>query len=140
MSDLEYSRMSQYIYLGTKIGVARLIESGELSVDTTEAVAGTLEGLVGQSILELAGGFITDAVVSDVELTSDELMLLLLIVEQEILARGGATYIDVETGGVRLTERTEDLLLLVADALRSAVDGVTPEEEGKHAALEKTRE
>jgi hypothetical protein len=140
MSELEFSRTSQYIYLGTKIGASRLIESGELSAGTAEAVADVLEGLIGEPVLEFAGGFITDLVAEQVELTGDELMLLLLIVEQELLTRGGATWVDEETGEVRLTERTEDVLLLVADALRSAAGGVTPEEEGQHAALEKTRQ
>jgi hypothetical protein len=139
MSELEYSRMSQYVYLGTKIGAARLLESGDLDLLVVGQVADVLEGLVGQPILELTGGFVTDAVTENVVLTSDEMLLILLIVEQEVLARGGATYVDEETGELRLTERTEDLMLLVADALRSAVGGVTLEEEGKHAALEKTR-
>jgi len=138
MSELEYARMSQYTYLGTKIGAARLLEGGQIDAETLDAVADVLEGITTTPVLDFASGFITDLISEQIDLTSDELMLLLIIVEQELLTRGGATYIDEETGEVRLTERAEELLLLVANALRTAVDGVTLDEEAQHDALEKS--
>lgn len=130
MSELEYSRMSIYISLGVKIGASRLLEAEQVDADTLNLVADVLEGLVGEPLLELAGGWITNAVSDSVPLTNDELLLLLIIVEQEVLTRGGGTYIDDVTGELLLTERTEDLLLVVASALRSAVGSVTPTEQG----------
>ena len=120
MSELEYVRLSQYISLGTEIGVSRLLSFDQTSAGELGLVADALEGLVGRSLLELSSGWLTDAVSEKVMLTSDELLLLLMIVEQEVLVRGGGTYIDPETGELRLTKRTEGLLLVVASVLRAA--------------------
>jgi hypothetical protein len=138
MTELEYSRMSTYVSLGTKIGASRLLEAGQVDAETLSLVADAIEGLVGEPLLELAGGWVTDAVSSQVPLTSDELLLILIIVEQEVLTRGGGTYVDGETGELRLTERTEDLLLLVASSLRAAGGGVAPEEQSEFDALEQS--
>ena len=139
MSELEYTRFSQYLYLGTKIGAVRLLDSGELDAATLEVIAGILEGLADEPLLDFGSGFIVDAITEQTDLTNDELMLILLIVEQELLARGGATYLDPETGELRLTERTEELMDRVASALRSAVNGMTEEEVAEHDAFQEER-
>lgn len=138
MTELEYSRLSTYISLGVRIGTSHLLEAGQVDTETLDLVADVIEGLVGEPLLELAGGWLINAIVDKVPLTSDELQMILIIVEQEVLTRGGGTYMDLETGELRLTERTEDLLLVVASALRSAVNNVTPEEQNKFKAFQKS--
>jgi hypothetical protein len=66
--------------------------------------------------------------VEDAGLTNDELMLLLLLVEQELIERGALEWFDAE-GQIDLSPRTEELLTIVANALRGSTEVTTDEVE-----------
>jgi len=119
MSELDYNRWSLYVQLGVKIGANRLLEEGVVTEDELEITAVALETIRDQDFVP-AGSSLVQTALQDVGLTSDEIELLLLIVEQELTARGALDWVNPDTGMVELSDRTEALLTMVADALRSA--------------------
>lgn len=119
MTDLEFSKWKLYVTLGTKIGANRLLAEEVVSEAELSLAATVLETVRDQSVVPGSTALITPALV-EAGLTGEEVQLLLLIVEQELLARGALEWLDPETGLVALSPRTKELLTAVADSLRSA--------------------
>ena len=134
MSDLEYSKWQLYITLGVKIASNRALAEGVVSADELDLAATALETLQVQTIMPGATSLILPAL-EDVGLTSEEVQLLLLIVEQELLARGALEWLDPQTGLVAISPRTKEMLGVVAGALRSAT-ALSEEEVIEGEALE----
>jgi len=134
MSDLEYARWQLYITLGVKIAANRALTEDLVSASELNTAATALEILRDQTVVSGATSLILPALES-AGLTSEEVQLLLLIVEQELLSRGALEWLDPETGIVALSPRTKEMLTRVADALRSATV-VSAEEVIEGEALE----
>lgn len=134
MSETEFAKWKLYIQLGVKIGANRLLEEGVVSADELEIAATAIETVRDQNLQPGATSFIQDAL-KDNGLTNDEVEFVLLVVEQEILARSGLEF-NPDTGLVTLTLRTKDVLTVVAEALRSATL-VTDEEQEAGLRLER---
>jgi len=120
MTDLEYSRWKLYLQLGVKIGANRLLEEQLVTADDLELAAVALETLRDQDFMPGTQSLIRDAL-ADAGMTSDEIAFLLVIVEQELIARGALDWINPETNVVELSPRTEELLTVIANSLRSAM-------------------
>lgn len=119
MSELDFNKWKLYIQLGVKIGANRLLAEGTVTTQDLEIAAGAIETVRDQTGVPGTKSFIQVAL-KDSGLTNDEVELLLVIVEQELLARGALDWINPETGVIEWSPRTKDILTLVADSLRSA--------------------
>jgi len=124
MSDLEYNKWRLYLQLGVKIGASRLAQEGMVDQAELDLAAGILDALREQNIVTGGESFIQLALV-DAGFTNDEVAFLLLVVEQEIIAR---TSFDPTTGMVVLSERTKELLQIVANSLRQSTMTSSEEE------------
>jgi len=135
MDDLEFGRLQVYITLGSKIAANRLLEEGVVSVEDLDAVALALDLVVEDTLLGDATSLFGPAL-EQAGLTNDEAMFILLILENELLARGVLDYVDPITGALALSPRTETLLEAVASSIRSATT-LTPAEieQGKSMGL-----
>lgn len=134
MSDLEYNNWKLYISLGVKVGARRLLDEGIVSI-TDLTVASTVVDSVATSPIVPGATSLLEKPLEDAGFTNDEAKLVLLIVEQELLARGGLSgVLDPETGVFKLAPRTQEVLQLVASSLRSVTE-ITPEEFQRAAEL-----
>lgn len=120
MTDTEYIRLQEYLYLGAALTTQRMLEADAISPDEVRIIIDILSFVVEQPVGDLGGGFLVDQLTA-AGLTSLESQFVVTILEQEILTRGGATWLDVNTGEMFLSERTRQLLLTVADALELAL-------------------
>lgn len=128
MTELEYAKWQLYVTLGVKIGSARLLAEGAITVAELELAATAIE-LIIQTPLESGTTSLILPALQSVGLTSDEVQLLLLIAEQELLARGALEGLtDPVSGIVELSPRAQELLQRVADSLRGAVAATCDEE------------
>lgn len=134
MSELDYNKWKLYIQLGVKIGANRLLAEGSVTAQDLEIAATALETVRDQTGVPGTKSFIQDAL-KDAGLTNDEVELLLVIVEQELLARGALDWLNPETGVIEWSPRTKDLFTLVAGSLRSAAI-VTEQEVRQGTSLE----
>ena len=134
MSELDYNKWKLYIQLGVKIGANRLLEEGTVTAGQLEIAATALETVRDQTGIPGTKSFVKDAL-ADAGLNNDEIELLLVIVEQELIARGALDWINPETGVIEWSPRTKDLLTLVAGSLRSAAT-VTEQEKSQGTQLE----
>lgn len=121
MTDVDFNKWKLYLQLGTQIGANRLLKSGAVSESDLEIAATALETLRDQDVVPGVESGITTAL-EDAGLTNEEVKLLLLIVEQELLARGALDWINPDTQMVELSPRTQDLLTLIAKSLRDAAN------------------
>ena len=119
MSDVEFDKWKLYIQLGVKIGANRLLEEKTVTVDDLLLASTAIETLRDQSIRPGIDHVIGNALI-DSGLKNDEVALLLMIVEDELKARGALTWTDTVSGLIRFSPRTKDLLTTVVSALRSA--------------------
>lgn len=127
MADEDYARWQLYVTLGVKIGASRLLEEGMIDQIDLTIAATVLEAIAGDGVLKgTTDSFIIKSL-QEAGLRSDELELVLLIVEQELLAKNALGPIDPTTGMSPLSPRTQEMLRLVASSLRSA-SVVTDEE------------
>jgi len=137
MTELDYNRWKLYIQLGVKIGANRLIEEGVLSDTELELMAGVIETVATKPVTVGATSIIKTALedaLAEAGLTNDEAVFVLLIAEQELMARGALDgVLDPTTGVVNLSPRTKDMLQVIADALRSA--GIVTSEEQVQAMV-----
>jgi hypothetical protein len=122
MSDQDFNKWKLYLQLGVKIGMNRLIVNETISVEDAELVAETLKDVATNPVIGGVENLLTEALKNN-GFTNDEALLVILIVEQEILARNG---FDLGIGGT-LSPRTQDLLLTISNAVRDATI-VTDEE------------
>lgn len=118
MSELEYNNWVMYVQLGVKIPARRLLESGEITEDELELIASTLESVRDQTIVPGTTSILTPAF-EDVGLNSDEIQLVVMIIENELLKRGALDWIDPDTGNIALSPRSRGLMTAVIDSLRS---------------------
>ena len=135
MSELDYNKWKLYIQLGVKIGANRLLQEGTVSVQDLSIAATAIETVRDQTGVPGTKSFIQDAL-KDAGLTNDEVELLLVIVEQELLARGALDWLNPETGVVEWSPRTKDLLTLVAGSLRTATTAPQADEVRQGQQLE----
>jgi hypothetical protein len=119
MSELEYSKWKLYIQLGVKVGGNLLLEEGAVTEEELDLAASALELVRDQSIITGTQGVIGPAL-EDVGLTSSEIHDLLSILELELASRGALSWINPETGLIKFSPRTQELLTAVADSLRAA--------------------
>lgn len=119
MSDAEFAKWKLYITLGVKVGANRLLQEGIVGVDQIEKAATVLDLAINSPVTAGVTSFISEAL-EKAGLTTDEVSLLLIIVEQELFARGGLEYLD-ENGVLSLAPRTKDLLNDVVAALKSVI-------------------
>lgn len=136
MSDAEFNKWQLYITLGTKIGANQLLEGDLVTEEELAIAATTIETVRDQSVVPGATSFIVPAL-QDAGLNNDEIELLMLIVEQELLARGALDWVDPDTGVVDFSPRTQEILTSVANALRAA-SVVTDEEVQQGMTLEES--
>ncbi len=119
MSELSYNNFKNFVRLGVKIAASRSLDEGLVSQNDLNAAAVAVETLRDATIVPGATSLILPAL-ENAGLTSDEIMLILLIAEQQLLKRGALDWLDPETGLVALSPRTKEVLTLVAGSLRSA--------------------
>jgi len=119
MNDLDFSRWQLYIQLGVKIAANRALEEGLVTEEELDLAATALETATTQSLAPGTGTLI-GPLLSDSGLNNDELTLILLIVENELLARGALDWINPDTGVMGLSPRTQIILNTAAGSLRAA--------------------
>lgn len=119
MQQREYENWKLYIQLGVKVTANRLLEEGSVTADELNLVANVVDSVATSPVVPGATALITPAL-EKAGLTSDEIRLVIAIVEQELLARGALEWLDPTTGVVSLSPRTKEILGLVAGSLRSA--------------------
>jgi hypothetical protein len=138
MEEAEYNKWKLYVSLGVKVAANRLLEEGTVEAEELELAASVLETLEGTTVLEGAQSLVRPAL-ENAGLSNDEVMLVLLVAEQELLSRTPlVSLVDSETGTLSLTPRSKELLLLVAESLRTALE-LTEEEEAEVERLEVER-
>lgn len=129
MTELEYSKWKLYIQLGVKIGANRLIQEEITTREQLNIAATVIEGISSKPVTAGAKSLIIPAL-EDAGFNNDEVQLILLIAEQELLARGALDWINPETGLLELSPRTREVLSIIAGSLRTA-DKVTPAEKNQ---------
>jgi len=134
MSELDFNKWKLYIQLGVKIGANRALAEGTVTVKELEIAATAIETVRDQSGIPGTQSFIKDAL-KKAGFKNDEIELLLVIVEQELIARGALGWLNPTTGVVEWSPRTKDLLTLVAGSLRAATT-VTEQEVNQGTGLE----
>lgn len=127
MTDLEFNRWKLYIQLGVKVGANRLLQEGIVTTDQLSVVAGIVESVKSGPVVAGASSLIVPAL-HKAGFNNDEVELVLLIAEQELLARGAFDWLNPATGTLELSPRTKEVLDLIADSLRTA-GTVTPQEQ-----------
>lgn len=131
MSDLEYSKWSLYIQLGVKIGANRLVQEGVVTTSQLNVAAGVIEGIGGEPIAGGVKSLILPAL-QKAGFQNDEVEFILLVAEQELLARGALEWINPQTNVLELSPRTLEILKIVANSLRTA--GVVTSAEANQAS------
>lgn len=127
MTELEYSKWKLYIQLGVKIGANRLLQEGIVSTGQLNVAAGAIEAIKGEPVVGGAKSLIIPAL-RNAGFNNDEVEFILLVAEQELLARGALEWLNPETNVFELSPRTQEVLDIIAAALRSA-GTVTPAEQ-----------
>jgi hypothetical protein len=124
MSELDYNRWKLYIQLGVKIGANRLLEEGVVDEATLDVMADVVENVATKPIQAGATSIIKEVLEDELEklgLNNDEAVFVLLVAEQELLARGVLDgVLDPETGNTVLSPRAKEMLGIVAGSLRAA--------------------
>lgn len=133
MTELEYSKWKLYIQLGVKIGANRLLQEGVVTHDQLGIAAAAIDGIKGEPVADGAKSLIVPAL-RKAGFSNDEVEFILLIAEQELLARGALDWLNPQTNVFELSPRTKEVLTLVADALRTA-GVVTPTEKAQAAEM-----
>jgi len=133
MTELEYSKWKLYIQLGVKIGANRLIEEGVVTTQQLGIAAAAIDGLRDQAVTGGAKSLIVPAL-EKAGFKNDEVQFILLIAEQELIARGALDWINPQTNLLELSPRTKEMLGIIADALRSA-GTVTPSEQTRASQM-----
>jgi len=129
MTELEYSKWKLYIQLGVKIGATRLLQEDLVTHDQLGVVAAIIDGIKGEPIAGGVKSLIVPAL-RKAGFDNDEVEFILLVVEQELLARGALEWLNPETNVFELSPRTQEVLTIVANALRTA-GVVTPVEQAQ---------
>jgi hypothetical protein len=127
MTELEYSKWKLYIQLGVKIGANRLLQEGVVTQDQLGVAAAAIDGIQGEPVAGGVKSLIVPAL-RKAGFANDEVEFILLVAEQELLARGALDWINPETNLFELSPRTKEVLAIVANALRTA-GVVTPDEQ-----------
>jgi hypothetical protein len=133
MTELEYSKWKLYIQLGVKIGANRLLEENLVSQNELTVAAGAIDALQDQPILGGATSLIIPAL-RNAGFNNDEVEFILLVAEQELLARCALEWLNPETHVFELSPRTKEVLDIIANALRSA-GTVTPTEQSQASEM-----
>lgn len=133
MSELEYSKWKLYIQLGVKIGATRALTEGVITRDQLDLAAVAIESIKGTPIEGGAKSLIMPAL-QKAGFTNDEVELVLLVAEQELIARGALNWINPQTNVLELSPRTQEMLTVIADALRMA-GNVTAKEKAQSEEL-----
>jgi len=126
MTELEYSKWKLYIQLGVKISANRLLEEGVVTHDQLNIAAGVIDGIKGEPVTGGAKSLIVPAL-RKAGFHNDEIEFILVVAEQELIARGALDWLNPETNIIELSPRSKEMLTVVADALRTA--GVVTEQE-----------
>lgn len=126
MTELEFSKWKLYVQLGVKIGASRLLQEGVVTQEQLGIAAAAIDGIKGQPVAGGMKSLIVPAL-RKAGFANDEVEFILLVAEQELLARGAFDWINPVTNVFELSPRTIEMLTIIADALRTA-SIVTPEE------------
>lgn len=127
MSELEYSKWKVYIQLGVKIGANRLVQEGVVTTEQLGIAAAAIDGIKGEPIAGGAKSLIVPAL-RKAGFNNDEVEFVLLIAEQELIARGALDWVNPVTNVFELSPRTLEVLGIIANSLRTA-GTVTAEEQ-----------
>jgi hypothetical protein len=119
MTELEYSKWKLYIQLGVKIGANRLVEEGVVTTEQLGIAAAIIDGLRDQPVAGAGKSLIVPAL-QKAGFNNDEVEFILLVAEQELMARGALDWLNPETNILELSPRAKEVLALIADALRTA--------------------
>lgn len=133
MTELEYSKWKLYIQLGVKIGANRLLQEGIVTQDQLGIAAAAIDGIQGEPVTGGIKSLIVPAL-RKAGFENDEVEFILLIAEQELLARGALDWLNPETNILELSPRTKEVLTIVANALRTA-GTVTPTEKTQASSM-----
>lgn len=131
MTELEYSKWKLYIQLGVKIGANRLLKEQVVTTGELGTAAAVIDGIKGEPVTGGIKSLIMPAL-AKAGFQNDEVEFVLLIAEQELLARGALDWINPETNVLELSPRTVEVLGIISASLRSA--SVVTEEEASSAA------
>lgn len=133
MTELEYSKWKLYIQLGVKIGANRLLQEGIVTQDQLGVAAAAIDGIQGEPVAGGVKSLIVPAL-RKAGFANDEVEFILLVAEQELLARGALDWLNPETNVLELSPRTKEVLAIVANALRTA-GVVTPAEQNQASEM-----
>jgi hypothetical protein len=133
MTELEYSKWKLYIQLGVKIGANRLLEEGVVNHEQLEIAAAAIDGIKGEPVAGGAKSLIVPAL-RKAGFSNDEVEFVLLVAEQELLARGALEWLNPQTNVFELSPRTQEILTIIAASLRTA-GTVTPEEKTQASGM-----
>jgi len=119
MNDAQFNKLKLYLGLGVKITATRLLDEKQITKEELQQAKMALVTLKSKPVIDGAASFIQKSLL-EAGLKKPEIELLLVVVEQEILLRGPIGWIDEETGGLKLSDRTKQLLDVVISALDAA--------------------
>lgn len=114
MSETEFQNWQLMTVLGVKIGANRLLMEGVIKESDLDGMADVLEAASEATFAEGATSIFKDTL-AEAGFTSDEVTLLLLVAEQQLIARGGLSLDDA----LQLSPRTKDTLVKLAEGLRN---------------------
>lgn len=119
MTELEYSKWRLYIQLGVKIGASRLLLEEVVTREQLDLAASAIEAIKGEPLQDGAQSLLMSAL-RNVGFNNDEVEFVLLVAEQELIARGALNWINPVTNALELSPRTLEMLTIIADSLRMA--------------------
>lgn len=125
MSDVQFAELQNYLTLGLKITARRLLDDGAIELDELSMTATALETVRDKPVVKGATSLLVPAL-QESGLHSDEIELLVLVIEQELLSRGPFELSVAADGTFNLSPRTQALLTSVANALRHVVENYEP--------------
>ena len=133
MTELEYSKWKLYIQLGVKIGANRLLVEKVVTADDLGKAADVIDAIRDETLVPGVQSLIMPAL-QHIGLKNDELQLVLLVAEQELIARGALEWVNPLNNMLELSPRTKEMLGVIASALRSAAV-VTADEAAQAKAM-----
>jgi len=129
LSESRFSILTRVVETGTKFGISQLISSGTVDAEgraVLSDVSTSLRGVVTQPASETVGTIISDTLERIESLqqysNSSVIMTAVRFAENYILQRGGFGVIETESGTFILSERSQALILVIADGIDAALD------------------
>jgi hypothetical protein len=117
MDDIEFQKWKLLLSEFLSLGVKNAIEEELISLEDAHTLGDLLQGLANSTFQEQSQSLLTS--LSDDQDLSDALRLGLLTVELSVLDSGGFTFVNQEDGTLLLSDRMQELLNDLAQALLS---------------------